>query len=133
MAAEQTAEAWGPARGPSLPRLRVWLEPHTTGHTHAHIHTSARRRPLLPALASDLAALGWPDGRAPGGGSNSGQLLLSLQLAQHYPLGFSLSRPEPVNTLTQRLIAERLASGLDLSSTCGEFRSINSPVAAWVP
>lgn len=122
MAAEQTAEAGAQARVPFAQALDL------AGIAQHWAYACA-----YPHLAWDLTALGWMDGGAPCWESNNGQLLLSLQLAPHYSLHFSLSRPEPVNTFTQQLIAQGLPSGLALSSAFREFRSISSPVAAGVP
>ena len=140
MAAEQTAEEAGGEGagrdgvgwGPGLPWLWIWPESRTsTTGTCMRIFTLERTAPAArPGF--DFTALGWTGGGAPCLRSNSGQLHF-LQLAHRHPLHLPLSRPEPVSTFTQQRIAEGLTSGLDLSFTCREFRSLSIPIAAWVP
>lgn len=92
------AKAEDPAQGPHLPRLWIWLELHTSGRTHAHTHISVGRRPYCPDPGfGPHRHLDGLMGRPLLGKITNGQLLLSFQLA-HFPLRFSLSRPEPVNT-----------------------------------
>lgn len=98
----------GPSPGSRFVKALNMLESHTTGHTHVHIHTHV----LTDAAATAHVGLGPPCTDAwwqsPLLGTNCGQLVLSLQLTAHHPLCFSLSRPEPVDTFTQQLIAEGL-------------------------
>lgn len=106
---------------------------HIWAYACAYPRTCAQM-PLLPApwLWTSLA-LGWTDAESLAGKITNGQLLLFLQLAQHYPLRFSLSRPEPVNTFHSAADSWQADfRRLDLFATFREFRFISSPVIAQV-